>query len=336
MEAARTRMTSRGGDVTIRRATASDVPEVLGLLTSSLGWRSDERHTEFFAWKHELNPFGRSPAWVALDGDGHVVGLRTFLRWEFLRGSKVVRAVRAVDTATRPDFQRRGVFSRLTRTAIEALRGEGVAFIFNTPNRQSLPGYMRMGWQKVGRLPVGGRARSLGGWTRLIRARGPADRWSLHSLGGVSASCALADRAPVERLLASMSDTGLMHTRLSVDYLRWRYCLPTLGYRILARGVTIEDGAVVFRLRRRGRAVEAVISDLLVPGDRQKLRGELSRRVLVEAGADYVLWIGGARAASASLKTPGWGPILTWRAVTDTTMPSLPHWSLSLGDVELL
>jgi hypothetical protein len=335
METARTRVTSRGDGVTFRRATASDVPDVLGLLTSSLGWRSDERHTEFFAWKHELNPFGRSPAWVAVDGDGHVVGFRTFLRWEFVRGSKVVRAVRAVDTATRPDFQRRGVFSRLTRTAIQALRDEDVAFVFNTPNGQSLPGYMSMGWRKVGRLPVGGRAGSLGGWTRLLRAGGPADRWSLHSLGGVPASSALADRAPVERLLAGMSDTGLMHTRLSVDYLRWRYCLPTLGYRILTHGHTIEDGAVVFRLRRRGRAVEAVISDLLVPGDRQKLRGELSRRVLAVTGADYMLWIPRARAMSATLTTPGWGPTLTWRAVTDNTMPSLPHWSLSLGDVEL-
>ena len=41
----------------------------------------DDRYEAFFDWKHEQNPFGRSPAWVAVDG-GEVVGFRTFLRWE--------------------------------------------------------------------------------------------------------------------------------------------------------------------------------------------------------------------------------------------------------------
>jgi hypothetical protein len=335
MDAARARITSRSDDVTIRRASASDVPAVLGLLESSLGWRSDDRHAEFFAWKHEQNPFGPSPAWVAVDGDGDLLGFRTFLRWEFVDGSDVVRAVRAVDTATRPDAQRRGIFSRLTKTAIEFLRSDDVAFVFNTPNPQSLPGYVSMGWQKVGRLPVGARVASLGRWARVLRARGPADKWSLHSLGGVSASCAFADRARVERLLASLFDTKMLHTRLSVEYLRWRYGPPALGYRILTPGPTLEDGAAVFRLRRRGRAVEAVICDLLVPSDQQKLRGELCRRVLAVTGADYAIRIGHPRSTGGFLTLPGRGPMLTWRGLVDTTMPPLRHWDLSLGDVEL-
>ena len=43
----------------------------------------------------------------------------------------VVRAARAVDTVTQPDAQRRVIFSLLTRTAIEALRKDGVALVFN-------------------------------------------------------------------------------------------------------------------------------------------------------------------------------------------------------------
>jgi FlaA1/EpsC-like NDP-sugar epimerase/GNAT superfamily N-acetyltransferase len=323
-------------DVTVRRASSSDVPSVLALLQASLGWGYDERYAGFFAWKHEQNPFGSSPAWVAVDRDGQLLGFRTFLRWEFTRGASIVRAARAVDTATRPDAQRRGIFSRLTSTAIEALRKDGVAFVFNTPNQQSLPGYIRMGWQEVGRLPLDARAVSVDRWPRVVRSRCPAERWSLPSRGGVPAGDALEDRAPLERLLASVDRAKGLHTRLTVEFLRWRYGLPGLQYRVVTAGPTTEEGAAVFRLRQRGHAVEAVICDLLVPDGHQALRRELCRFVLAVSGADYAIRVGRPTRTGGFLGLPRQGPLLTWRALTENSMPPLRHWDLSLGDVELL
>ena len=49
--------------------------------------------------------------------------------------------------------------SRSTRS--KALRGEGVGFVFNTPNDQSRPGYLKMDWKLVERLPVLARPRAL-------------------------------------------------------------------------------------------------------------------------------------------------------------------------------
>ena len=80
----------RHGDRTARGQAADRGPAPPGrptgrrcstLLAASLGWSSDDHYEAFFDWKHEQNPFGRSPAWVAVDG-GEVVGFRTFLRWE--------------------------------------------------------------------------------------------------------------------------------------------------------------------------------------------------------------------------------------------------------------
>jgi predicted N-acetyltransferase YhbS len=335
MEMTGTAMTAVEDNVMIRRATSSDIPAILELLEASLGWRADERHADFFAWKHVQNPFGPSTAWVAVDDDGQHLGFRTFLRWEFMHEAQVVRAVRAVDTATRPEVQRRGIFSRLTRTAIATLAEEQTAFVFNTPNRRSLPGYLRMGWQKVGRLPAGVRGASARGWTRVLGARSSAEKWSLHSLAGVPASTALSDRASVERLLASIHYTELFHTRRSAEYLQWRYGFPPLGYRILTAGATIEDGAVVFRLRRRAAAVQAMICDLLAPSDEPELRAELCRRVLTSTAADYAIRIGRPRSMGGFVAVPGGGPLLTWRALAETTMPALRQWQLSLGDVEL-
>jgi GNAT superfamily N-acetyltransferase len=327
-------MTTVEQDVTVRPAAAEDRPSVLALLEASLGWESDDRHAAFFSWKHEQSPFGPSPAWVAMDPEGQLLGFRTFLRWEFAQGSAVVRAARAVDTATRPDVQGRGIFSRLTTTAIEGLVRDEVAFVFNTPNQQSLPGYLSMGWQRVGRLPIRARSPSMRRWTRLVGARRPADKWSLLTGAGVPASDAFADTDSVARLLAGLDHTEGLRTRVGVEYLRWRYGFPALRYRIVTAGPTVEDGTAVFRFRRRGTAVEAVICDLLVPGEDRRLGGELCRRVLEVAGADYALCLGRPR-ARGFLPLPGQGPMLTWRALTDTARPSLHEWDLSLGDVEL-
>jgi GNAT superfamily N-acetyltransferase len=327
-------MTTVEQDVMVRPASAADRPSVLALLEASLGWESDDRHADFFSWKHEQNPFGPSLAWVAVDREGQVLGFRTFLRWEFTQGSTVVRAARAVDTAIRRDVQRRGIFSRLTATAIEGLVRDEVAFVFNTPNQQSLPGYLKMGWQRVGRLPVRVRAPSVRRWKRLVGARRPADKWSLLTGAGVPASDAFAETDSVARLLAELDHTEGLHTRVGVEYLRWRYGFPALRYRIVTAGPTVEDGAAVFRFRRRGTAVEAVICDLLVPGEDRMLGAELCRRVLEVAGADYALCLGRPR-ARGFLPLPGQGPMLTWRALREMASPSLHEWDLSLGDVEL-
>ena len=172
-------------------------------------------------------------------------------------------------------------------------------------------------------------------WARLVGARRPADKWSLDTAGGVPASDALAAKTGVDRLLSSVRDAKGLHTRLSVEYLRWRYGFPVLGYRILTAGPTIEDGAAVFRLRRRGRALEAVIDEVLVPGDERNLRGELCRRVLEATDADYAIRMSRPRLAGGFVPLFGQGPTLTWRALTHSSMPTIRHWDLSLGDVEL-
>ncbi len=89
-------------DVEIRVATPEDEDAILRLLAASLGWEDDAEFREFYRWKHDRNPFGRSARWVACDG-ARVVGFRAFLRWELVRGTDVLRAVRAVDTATDPE-----------------------------------------------------------------------------------------------------------------------------------------------------------------------------------------------------------------------------------------
>jgi GNAT superfamily N-acetyltransferase len=322
----------------VRQATDDDLPAVLELLQASLGWVPDDAYARFFAWKHHQSPFGRSPAWVAVDpdADDRVVGFRTFSRWQFARGDATVPAVRAVDTATHPDYQGRGIFSLLTRQALDELRAEGVAFVFNTPNDRSRPGYFKMGWQLVERLPVASTPRSPLSLLRLARARTPADKWSAPTDAGVPVSEVLADAEATTALLAAARpDDDRLRTLHTPAYLAWRYGFPPLHYRAVVAPGGLASGVVVFRLRRRGAALEAAVCEQIVPAGDDRTAPALIRQVLRETGADHAVQIGRARPARGLLPVPGQGPTLVWRDLTEPVMPPADRWALGLGDIEL-
>ncbi|HEY8545437.1 MAG TPA: GNAT family N-acetyltransferase [Acidimicrobiales bacterium] len=323
----------------VRAATPDDDPAVLRLLQASMGWVPDEQYAQFFAWKHRESPFGTSPAWVALDGD-EIVGFRTFLRWRFLHNGRSVEAVRAVDTATHPDHQGKGIFSLLTRHALDELGDLGIDFVFNTPNERSRPGYLKMGWQVVHKLPVAARPRSALALVRLARARTPADKWSAPTNGGVAALDALADEEGLARLLDRTGAAGTdgapgLRTQRTPEYLRWRYGFPPLRYRAVVAPGGLADGLVIFRVRRRGAATEAALCEVLVPDDDAGTIRHLLSEVLRCSQADHAVLLGAARPALGFLPVPGQGPTLVWRAVRRADAVPPADWHLTLGDIEL-
>ncbi|GAA6524414.1 GNAT family N-acetyltransferase [Intrasporangium sp. DVR] len=318
-------------ELDFRPAQPADEPGVLELFRSSLGWATGDPNEVFFHWKHRENPFGESPGWVALH-EGRVVGYRTFLRWRFLDDKgKAVPAVRAVDTATDPAFQGMGIFRTLTLQSVAELTLAGDAIVFNTPNDQSRPGYLKMGWSLARRLPVG--VLPAGGRSALtmVRSRVPASLWSEPTTVGLDAATALADRDVAARLLQHAPRRGFRTDRTPA-YLVWRTSFEPLHYRLLlASPGDPSEGGLVFRLRRRGQALEAAVIEQLVPDWRTGAR--LVRRALKESGADYA--IGLRTGPSAGLvPLPGQGPLLTTRPLAGSP-PAPSAWRLTLGDVEL-
>ena len=322
-------------DYVCRRAVAGDRPAILGLCRSSLGWSPDGPDEAFFAWKHEENAFGESPSWVAEASDGTLIGLRVFLRWRFRdeRGNSL-SAVRAVDTATHPDWRGQGVFSALTLGALPDLAHEGVDFVFNTPNDKSMPGYLKMGWSKVGRVPVVARLGAVGALSRLRHARTAAEIWSEPVDAGEPAAETFRDHGSVEALLARVRRPGRLTTDRSAAFLSWRYRFAPLHYRAFPLGDSLSDGVIVFRARRRGRSLEATVCDVVTPPG-ARLRSAF-RQIARQIGADYLL----ASASSAGPATGfvpavGLGPVLTWRPINRAGIPAMSDAALVLGDIEL-
>lgn len=310
----------------IRPAGPDDRDAILQLLQRSMGRSDDPRFAELYRWKHDLNAFGPSPTWVATDA-GRVIAVRIFMRWEFVRGGQVLRAVRAVDTATDPDYQGKGLFTALTMQGLEEMRSDGVDFVFNTPNTQSRPGYLKMGWREVGHLPVAVRPLGPTGVLRMVRSKQSAEHWSQPVEVGVPFGEWAASRSGWRGDGALPIRTLATNTTEAFD--RWRFGWKELHYRV----VETDGGAVVVRARRRGAALELVQVASFGLSATQSDRGLV--RAARAAKADYALRLGAPRVRAGFLPLPGGGPVLTWRELNTAGLPPLSNWQLAMGDVEL-
>ncbi len=219
---------------------STDAAGVTDLLSTSL---SKSGGADWLRWKHRDNPFGISPAYVAVL-DGKIVGTRFFLCWQFIRDEQIVPALRPVDTVTHPDARGKGVFKKLTLHGLAELTPEKDPLIFNTPNNNSLPGYLKMGWDVLPR--TFSYYYCLRGLTRLPEVRLSADP--------------LGKTEPVYQ-------SGTYTTQKNLPFLSWRYKGEEYSFATYADGT---PGELVYRIIRV-RGVRALsVSDFIGLPDRAK------------------------------------------------------------------
>jgi hypothetical protein len=274
------------------------------------------------------------------------------LCWRWSAKEKTVDAVRAVDTATHPDHQGKGIFRTLTLHGVEELTRRGVGFVFNTPNEKSRPGYLKMGWSVVGRPSLWVAPRRIGAvarvaMTRFRRRQAPG----LPENDGDSSNrgAALLADPEFERLIESaLVEGGTYRTPVDAAYVRWRY-VDCPGSRY---GFTPSDSGnvlAVHRTRNRSGAREVAVCELLFDRSRATAR-EISGvlcNVLAGAGADYGVIAPPASARGAAalalagfVPAPRTGPVMTVRPMAGVSV-GLPNplerasWTLSVGDIEL-
>jgi hypothetical protein len=235
----------------------------------------------------------------------------------------VLHAVRAVDTATHPDYQGKGLFNAMTMHGLDVIADDGIDFVFNTPNDKSRPGYLKMGWQEVGRLPVAIKLASPAAALTVARSRVAASHWPIDIGIGEPIEQAI-DRTEIGP--AKPADNRSLVTNRSHEFFAWRYGLPMLGYR----SVPDTHGVVVVRLRQRGAARELVVLDAFCDGP-----PSVSRSTLGVVGATHALRVGLADVGAGFLLLPGGGPVLAFRGIAGRSMAPMPNWLLGMGDIEL-
>ena len=292
---------------------------------------------EFFRWKHLAGPFGRSTLLVT-EADGAVVGFAAYMPWRFRARGQIVTAMRGVDYAVHPAYQRLGS-SMAIRDA--AKFSSEIAFIWSNPNAQSRVGGLRSGRHQVAGLPHFVRPRGQLPKT-ILRARGKASRAPQRlSVSAERAGGILGEGASLTRLLERDVPGDRLATVKDLDYLRWRY--GRFGdYWAVQTGADGEGkGLAIFRSRLHGRFSVSHVCELFVePGGRRIVR-RLLHRVAEAVGADF-LSCGFSSRLQASrygfVQYRGQTVLMTFPLkqclVPDPTQRA--SWTLSLGDLELL
>jgi GNAT superfamily N-acetyltransferase len=326
----------------VREATHQDIPAVVSLLKLSLGESLMPKSERYWQWKHIENPFGRSPVLLCFEGS-LLIGVRAFMRWEWRYNGRVHDAVRAVDTATHPDHQGKGIFKKLTLALVDYCKQHGVQFVFNTPNEQSKPGYMKMGWEEAGRLPI---------WINIQRP--------FRILKNVIASPAVNSvESNSNGLRKILKDTRIsqlvevhrgqmdsMTTNISVPYLEWRYAdVPVAQYDAI--GVEHNGrltGLIIARIKTTRLGRELRITDCFLDKDvtGKELIDCLNKKRR-EWSIDYTTLSGSVLADSKKILSglkfsAAVGPTVTVRplGLSDLSdMKNFKNWSPSLGDLEL-
>lgn len=324
----------------VQEASEKDIPEIVELLKLSLGESLMPKSESYWRWKHIDNPFGISPVLLYRE-DSLLVGVRAFMRWKWMKDGMIYNAVRAVDTATHPAQQGKGIFKKLTLELVSNCKEHGISFIFNTPNSQSMPGYLKMGWEEAGKLPVNLVVNKPINLLKNILF-GTTTSGSLHEDDLKST----LNHPDIDELLVLQSNKrGGLSTYISREYLIWRYVsVPVVKYvhavEIVGGKLT---GLAIGRVKKSKFGTELRITDCFLSDDTDGTQLAKNIRALRKIHKiDFTTMSGTSISNFRKLSPLGVslkiGPIVTIRPLAMSDLDILDDfkgWSPSLGDLEL-
>ncbi|PTX10664.1 N-acetylglutamate synthase-like GNAT family acetyltransferase [Pontibacter mucosus] len=317
----------------IRKGTEADIPAIVELLKSSLGEGLIQKSERLWNWKHVENPHGASPVLVA-ETDGQVVGVRAFLRWQWVYKGQVLQAIRAVDTATHPNFQGKGIFKKLTLKGLADAKESGIDLVYNTPNESSKPGYLKMGWIEMGQMALKLKVNPFA-YKRHIVPEAPTKDWQ--KLAGL-----------LPQLTNPVAGDGKVLTHLSSVYVQWRYQNnPLFDYYFLS---DYKSYVLFYRIKPHSFGQEMRVVDLLIDEKAFDSKGksaladsfkEISNSCfLTSASGRHFELTSGVYPGMGLLPVIDKGPIITLRNVNLQAevfdeLSRQNNWGYSLGDMEL-
>ncbi len=309
----------------IREATEQDIPNILKVLKASLGETSSKKTDAVWRYKHVANPFGKSLVLVAVEND-IIIGVRALMRWKWQLGDQLFSAFRAVDTATHPNHQGKGIFKELTLRAIEISKVQGDTLIFNTPNSQSLPGYLKMGWKEVDKLKI------------VVKPANPLN-WLDNKVGKTYIVNNTCGEDQLTNLVLEHNTLKARQNKLftlkSPEYLLWRYeNNPLQNYEVKAD----QDFYLAGYIKEHNYFKELRITEHIYSND-------TGLKKINKAVKEYSKKFGAHIITSTGLNsglgyTGNYGPVLTLRDVNldpslQEELLQLNNWSYTLGDLEL-
>lgn len=125
-----------------------DDDKITSFLTSAaLAHNIQQKTEEWFRWKFERSPYGKTILACAFDGD-IVAGCVAMGFGKMTYGNADIKCALSYETFVHPKYQGCHIFTKLTKLAEEECKNQGVKLLYNFPNSKSLPGFIKRGWNK--------------------------------------------------------------------------------------------------------------------------------------------------------------------------------------------
>ena len=128
--------------ITYRRGHLGDVLDLLALYEAAF---HKPFSSEWWRWWSEECPRGKNRLTVAEDA-GRLVGAYSLLPMDVWVGGEHVKAALCTNVCVHPDYQGRGIFTGLGQHALSV--DHGTRLFVGMPNRNALPGHLRVGWRE--------------------------------------------------------------------------------------------------------------------------------------------------------------------------------------------
>lgn len=311
----------------IREAKNEDIPAIVKVLKLSLGEQELPLSEFIWMYKHVYNPFGKSLVLIAVD-ENHIVGVRALMRWKWQLNGKIHESLRAVDTATHPEYQGKGIFKKLTLDAVKVAQENGDSFIFNTPNDQSRPGYLKMGWEKVDQLKVALKPAYNSFW-KIIKRNTNYDINFNCSSDSIDNLC--------RKWNQELQSRNTLFTPKSAMFLAWRYeNNPLQKYEVIA-----EEGIYLAAYIKKRKGVrELRISECIFNRDKKWDSNKLISKLSNKFGAQVISYSPDLLHLKGNLINSNIGPILTLKELNlnkkeNLHLKDISNWNYSIGDLEL-
>ncbi len=308
--------------IQIRPAKIEDNPKIIEVLKAGLGEKSSQKNLQNWTYKHLNNPFGTSIVYIA-ESNNRIIGVRAFMKWQWQLNNIKYTAWRAVDTATHPDYQRQGVFSKLTLKALATAGEYDHSFIFNTPNKNSKSGYLKLGWQIVGKVKVHITPAILSHVFYTTKPTINKNNWD-----NIPEICANHN--------ANQSIKNKLFTPKSANYLQWRYVInPFQDYTIYAD----TDLFLAYYIKKHRFFKELRVSELI--GNIYPKKKLIRNYLLQKAKENNCLIISHNHPEIFPISISGkFGPELLVNTLKnkfnfESKILNYNYWSPSIGDLEL-
>lgn len=140
-------MTGRD-NISIRKFKPTDVDGIINLLTIVFNTKFTK---EWWDWKYRSNPNGflgeDGDIWVA-EVDNEIIGHYAIMPEKLKINSKIIRAAQSIDTATHPDYRRRGLFTSLASKVYDDAK-DRYPFIYGFPSEMAYKGFIKLGWRDI-------------------------------------------------------------------------------------------------------------------------------------------------------------------------------------------